>query len=70
MATSKPKTYKNFIGGRWVASDSGDTYKITNPAKKTAVLGEFQTSTAEDALRAVGAAKDAFPGWADSPCAV
>ena len=67
MATTKAKVHRNYIGGQWVASESGRTYEITNPAKKTAVVGEFQTSTAKDALRAVAAAKNALPAWADTP---
>ena len=67
MATSQPTTYKNFIGGKWVGSDAGNTYRITNPAKRKTVLGEFQSSTADDALRAVGAAREALPGWTDTP---
>ena len=67
MATAHVDTYKNFIGGRWVESASGKTYPITNPARKTAVLGEFQYSTADDATRAVAAARDAHGPWADTP---
>ena len=67
MVTAQPTTYKNFIGGEWVGSDAGNTYQITNPAKRKTVLGEFQFSTADDALRAVGAAREALPGWADTP---
>ena len=67
MATTQTKTYRNFIGGQWVGSESGRTYEITNPAKKTLVLGEFQASTAEDCLRGIAAAKEAAPAWADTP---
>lgn len=42
MATTQVTVYKNYIGGRWVASESGKTYTITNPASKDTVLGEFQ----------------------------
>ena len=61
------QTYNNFIGGQWVPSKAGETYKITNPAKKGTVLGEFQSSTIEDAQRAVAAAVDAFDSWAETP---
>lgn len=67
MTTSETTTYKNFIGGAWTAADSGKTYPITNPASNTTVIGEFQTSGAFDALRAAEAAKNALPGWADTP---
>ncbi len=61
------QTYDNFIGGKWVPSKAGTTYKITNPAKKDMVLGEFQHSTIEDAERAVAAAADALDAWASTP---
>ena len=67
MATTKAKLYSNYIGGQWTASASGATYEITNPARKTTVVGEFQYSTAEDARRAVASAKEALPVWADTP---
>ena len=67
MATAQAKTYKNFIGGQWVGSNSGRTYDISNPAKKSTVVGEFQYSGEEDALSAVAAASDALAGWADTP---
>ena len=67
MTTTKVTTYQNYIGGRWVASESGKTYPITNPASKDTVLGEFQTSGEADALQAVAAAQQALPGWAETP---
>ena len=67
MATTQFNTYENLIGGRWGASASGSTYKITNPASKSTVVGEFQSSAAEDALSTVSAAKDALPAWAETP---
>ena len=67
MATTEVKAHKNYIGGSWVASESGKTYTITNPASKDTVLGEFQTSGEADALRAVAAAQEALPGWSDTP---
>ena len=46
MATTELKTYNNFIGGEWVASSTGETYEISNPARKSTVLGAFQRSGA------------------------
>ena len=62
--------YNNYISGEWVASQSGRTYPITSPAHKTDVLGEFQTSTPQDAMAAVEAARDALPGWSRMPAPV
>ena len=59
--------HKNYIGGQWVESVSGRTYPVYNPAHKEQVVGEFQTSNAEDAGRAVTAASEALAGWANTP---
>ena len=61
------KTYKNYIGGRWVESKSGRTSTSTNPAHKDEVLGVMQASTGEDVNAAIEAAQKAFPGWRHTP---
>lgn len=70
MTATGITTYKNYIGGDWTASESGKTYQITNPANKTSVIGEFQTSGAKDALQAAEAANNALAGWAETPAPV
>ena len=70
MATVSVPRHKNYIGGEWVESTSGRLYSINNPASKDEVLGEFQTSGSEDALRAVAAAEPALPGWSNTPAPV
>ena len=67
MTTENGSPYKNYIGGQWVASGSGRTYPVTNPARKNDVLGEFQTSNPDDARSAVDAAQKALPGWSQTP---
>ena len=68
MATTAPAaTYRNYIGGQWVESASGRVYPITNPARKEVVLGEFQTSTPQDARDAAAAAQAAAADWANTP---
>jgi acyl-CoA reductase-like NAD-dependent aldehyde dehydrogenase len=57
------KTYKNFIGGEWVASRSGQTYENLNPADTRDVIGVFQRSDKRDVDDAVSAAKLAFERW-------
>ena len=69
-ATADVRAYQNFIAGQWTPSDSGRTYPVYNPAHKDRLLGHFQLSNPEDALRAVAAAADAAPGWADTPAPV
>src|SRR2546423_11590049 len=61
------KTYKNYIGGRWVESKSGRTFTSTNPAHKDQVLGVLQASNADDVNAALEAAQKAFPGWRRTP---
>lgn len=60
-------TYQNYIDGQWSDSVSGETYTITNPAHKSQVLGRFQRSNNEDAVRAIEAARNALYGWASTP---
>ena len=70
MANTQVTGYKNYIGGQWVESVSGRTYSVTSPASKRTVLGTFQVSEPEDALRAVEAARNALPGWSGTPAPV
>jgi len=55
--------YKNYIGGQWVKSKSGETFENRNPANTDEVVGIFQKSTPEDVDDAVAAAKEAFKKW-------
>ncbi len=61
------KTYKNYIGGRWVESKTGRTFNSTNPAHKTQVLGAMQASDQRDVDAAIEAAQKAFPSWRKTP---
>jgi aminobutyraldehyde dehydrogenase len=54
--------HKNFIGGEWVDSASGETMEVVNPATGEAIA-EVPRSSAEDVERAVEAAKKALPEW-------
>ena len=69
-AATPATIYQNYIGGQWTSSESGRTYPITSPASNDTVLGEFQTSTPDDARRAVAAAQEALEGWANTPAPV
>ncbi len=57
------KIYKNFIGGEWVESRSGQTYENLNPADTRDVIGIFQRSDKRDVDDAVRAARAAFQRW-------
>src|SRR5580765_4891590 len=57
------KVFKNFIGGEWVESRSGQTYENLNPADTRDVIGVFQRSDKRDVDDAVSAARQAFERW-------
>ncbi len=59
--------FKNFIGGEFVASRSGNTYERRNPADQREIVGIFQDSNADDVNDAVAAAKAAYPVWRRVP---
>ncbi len=58
--------YKNYIGGKWVASGSGKMFDSLNPATEKS-LGKFQLSTEKDVKKAVQAALRAYPKWKNTP---
>jgi betaine-aldehyde dehydrogenase len=65
MATEQKTKLQNFIGGEFVDPADGETEEVLNPATAEAIA-EAPLSTAEDAARAVAAAKGAFEGWSQT----
>ncbi len=61
------KNYYNYIGGKWVPSESGEVFENVNPADTTDVIGRFPISTSADVNAAVNAARSAFDGWRNTP---
>jgi len=59
------KTYKQFIGGEFVAAADGRTADVINPANDE-VIANVPASSAEDVNRAVEAAATAFESWKKS----
>ncbi|HEX9565419.1 MAG TPA: aldehyde dehydrogenase family protein [Gemmatimonadaceae bacterium] len=59
--------FRNFIGGEWVGSSSGETFDNVNPADTTDVIGQFPLSTRDDVDRAVGSAQRGFEAWRAMP---
>jgi len=59
----------NFIGGRWIPSQSTERVDVFNPALGS-VIAKTPLSTREEVDLAVQAAKQAFPAWRDTPAAV
>jgi len=67
MATaSSEKTWGNYIGGEWVASESGKTFESRNPANTNELIGEFAASTKADVDAAIQSATDAAAKWRDT----
>ncbi len=62
-----PQKYRNYIGGEWVASETGETFENRNPADPSDVIGRFQQSNAADTERGIEAAAAAKDEWADMP---
>jgi 1-pyrroline dehydrogenase len=54
--------HKQFIGGEWVESSSGETMEVLNPATGE-VIAEVPRASAEDVDRAVEAARKAWAEW-------
>ncbi|HKO60035.1 MAG TPA: aldehyde dehydrogenase family protein [Pyrinomonadaceae bacterium] len=66
-ARASVKTYQNYIGGKWVPSESGEVSENINPADTADVIGRFPLSTSHDVNDAVNAASEAFNGWRSMP---
>jgi betaine-aldehyde dehydrogenase len=60
--TTGVQTLQNFIDGEWVAPAEGRTEPVINPATGE-TIAQAPLSTAEDADRAVKAARTAFQTW-------
>ena len=62
-SATRPKVYKNLIGGEWAEASTGETFENRNPADTREVVGIFQKSAKADVDAAVEAAKQAFRTW-------
>nr|MBA2629836.1 aldehyde dehydrogenase family protein [Thermoleophilaceae bacterium] len=63
VATEALVRDKLYIGGEWVDPAGDGTIEVLNPATEE-VIGRVPEGTAEDAERAVAAAREAFEPWA------
>lgn len=61
------KTFKNFIGGRWVAPATGRYFQNRNPADTTDLIGRFPESGKADIDAAVKSAREGFARWSRTP---
>ena len=64
-----PETFRNFIGGEWKPSPSGQTFEDENPARRGTSVGSFQSSSPDDIDDAIAAAETAFRRWRATPVA-
>ena len=61
---------KNYIGGEWRDSSTGKRIKDINPADTNEIVADAPSSTAAEAAEACEAARNAFPGWRNTPAPV
>jgi len=61
------KTFKNFIGGEWVAPTTGEYMENRNPADWRELIGRFPKSGPRDVARAVESAVRGFEAWRKVP---
>lgn len=57
----------SYINGKWIQPNSKEVIKNINPADTNDVIAEFPAAQADDAVRAIEAAKAAFPEWKRMP---
>ncbi len=55
--------HRNYIDGEWV---DGEAIADINPSNTNDVVGHYARASADDARRAIAAAKAAFPAWSRS----
>lgn len=66
-AKTSQDVHHNFIGGEWVKSETGKTFKSVSPANNEIVVGQFADSNSNDLKKAVDAAEKAFKTWRKVP---
>jgi alpha-ketoglutaric semialdehyde dehydrogenase len=60
-------TYRNFIGGQWIAPSTGDWFENRNPADQSDLIGLFPASGPADIDAAVASARRGFETWKRTP---
>ena len=60
-------TYRNFIGGQWIAPSTGAYFENRNPADQQDLIGLFPASGASDIDAAVASARRGFEQWKRTP---
>ncbi|MFZ3578706.1 CoA-acylating methylmalonate-semialdehyde dehydrogenase [Virgibacillus sp. DJP39] len=62
MAQTKVKALQNYVDGKWIEANSGDTQEVFNPATGE-VIAHVPISSQEDLNHAVEVAAEAFKTW-------
>src|SRR5437867_9310200 len=60
-------TYRNFINGKWIESNSSKAVNNINPANREDIIGTNRQATRDEARAAVEAAAEAFHSWRRTP---
>jgi len=63
-------TYRNFINGKWLESNSSRTVVNINPANSDDILGTVRQATRDEARAAVEAAVESFSSWRATPAPI
>jgi aldehyde dehydrogenase (NAD+) len=64
MLQTNVQNYGLYIDGKWLISESKETFESINPADTNDIVGVFQQATAEEVNKAIESANNAFPDWA------
>src|SRR3954464_9961503 len=64
------KTFRNFVGGQWVAPANDAHFENRNPARPDDLIGRFPESDHRDVDAAVRSAKRGFAIWSRTPAPV
>ncbi len=62
-----PKTYFNYIGGKWGKAKNAGTFEDRNPADTRDLIGTFPQSGPEDVEAAYRVAESAYDAWRLTP---
>ncbi|HUP19273.1 MAG TPA: aldehyde dehydrogenase family protein [Gemmatimonadota bacterium] len=60
-------TYRAYIAGEWVDSESGGRFENRNPADRDDLIGTFASCGPTDVDRAVASAREGFRDWSRVP---
>src|SRR5690606_28407037 len=66
MIEAQAEVLLNYVGGKWVRSQSGSTNPVRNPATAE-TIAMVPLSPAEEVDAAVRAAREAIPAWRETP---